>query len=124
VFECSLSKIRQQNVGKTTKKTSKIPGERLMVDISLVQSPSFGGSRFWIKVLDDCTNMCWSMFVTEKSHLPEQVVLLIKKLRSDQRYPIKHIVKTIRCDEAGENKALEKQCIQEQLGIDFEYTGP
>jgi hypothetical protein len=26
-FECSLVKIRQQNVGKITKKTSKIPGE-------------------------------------------------------------------------------------------------
>jgi hypothetical protein len=33
-------------------------------------------------------------------------------------------VKAIRCDDAGENKALEKRCIQEQLGIDFEYTGP
>jgi hypothetical protein len=33
-------------------------------------------------------------------------------------------VKTIRCDDAGENKALENRCIQEQLGIDFEYTGP
>jgi hypothetical protein len=52
------------------------------------------------------------------------MVMLIKRLRSDQRYPIKHIVKTNRCDDAGENKALENRCIQEQLGIDFEYTGP
>jgi hypothetical protein len=100
-FECSLAKICQRNVGKTTEKTSKIPGERLMVDnISFVLSPSFGGSKFWIMVLDDCTNMRWSMFVLAKLHLPEQGVLLIKKLQSDQRYPIKHIVKTIRCDDA------------------------
>jgi hypothetical protein len=123
-FECSLAKIRLQNVGETTKKTSKIPVEQLMVDISPVQSPSFGGSKFWIMVLDDCTDMCWSMFVLAKFHLPEHVVLLIKKLRSDQRYLIKHIVKTIQCDDAGENKALENRCIQKQLGIDFEDTGP
>jgi hypothetical protein len=42
----------------------------------------------------------------------------------DQQYLITHIVKIIRCDDAGENKALENQCIQAQLGIDFEYTGP
>jgi hypothetical protein len=123
-FECSLAKMRQRNVGKTTKKTSKIPCEQLMVDISSVQSPSFGGSKFWIMVLDDCTDMCWSMFVSAKSHLPEQVVLLSKKLQSDKQYPIKHIVKAIQCDNAGENKALEKRRIQEQLGIDFEYTVP
>jgi hypothetical protein len=35
-FEFSLVKIRQRNVGKTTEKTSKIPGERQMVGISLV----------------------------------------------------------------------------------------
>jgi hypothetical protein len=84
-FECSLAKIRQRNVGKTTEKTSEIPGERLMVDISSVRSPSLGGSKFWIMVLDDCTDMCWSMFVSAKSHLPEQVVMLIKRLRLDQR---------------------------------------
>jgi hypothetical protein len=31
---------------------------------------------------------------------------------------------TIPCDDAGKNKALEKLCIQEQLGINFEYTRP
>jgi hypothetical protein len=89
-----------------------------MVDISLVRSPSFGGSKFWIMVLNDCNDMCWSMFASAKSHLLEQVVLQIKKLRLEQRNPIKHIVKTS-CDVAGENKALEKQCIQEQLGINY-----
>jgi hypothetical protein len=79
-FECSLAKIRQRNVGKTTTKTSTVPGERLMVDISWVKSPSFRGSKFWIMVLDDCTDMCWSIFVSAKSYLAEQVVLLIKML--------------------------------------------
>jgi hypothetical protein len=36
--------------------------------------------------------------------------------------PIK--VKYIWCDDAGENKKLEKLCIGKLLGITFEYTGP
>jgi hypothetical protein len=79
-FECLLAKIQQCNVGKTTNKTSKVAGERLMVDICLLKTPSFGGSKFWIMVLDDCMDMCWSIFVSAKSHLAKQKVLLIKKL--------------------------------------------
>ena len=30
----------------------------------------------------------------------------------------------IRCDNAGENKALEIACIDKELGIVFEYTAP
>jgi hypothetical protein len=33
-------------------------------------------------------------------------------------------VKYIRCDDAGENKALEKACLTTGLGIQFEYTAP
>jgi hypothetical protein len=57
-FECLLAKISQHNVGKTIEKTRKVPGERLMVDIHSVKTPCFGGSNFWIMVLDDCTDMC------------------------------------------------------------------
>jgi hypothetical protein len=123
-YECSLAKIRQVNVGKEAKSKSTVPGERLFVDISSVSTVSFGGAKFWVLVVDDCTDKCWSFFVKAKSQMPDKVVLLIKKLRSDQRYPIRHVVKTIRCDDAGENKVLETLCIKEQLGIHFEYTGP
>jgi len=30
----------------------------------------------------------------------------------------------IRCDNAGENRALESACIDKELGIVFEYTAP
>jgi hypothetical protein len=103
---------------------STIPGECLMVDISSVNVPSFGGAKFWVMVMDDCTGMCRSFFVAAKSKMLDQVILLIKKLRSEQCFKIKHIVKTVRCDDAGENKMLEQKCIQHQLGIHFEYTGP
>jgi hypothetical protein len=95
-----------------------------MVDISSVNVPSFGGAKFWVLVMEDCTGMCWRFFVADKSKMPDQVILLIKKLRSEQCFKIKRIVKTVRCDDAGENKMLEQKCIQHQLGIHFEYTGP
>jgi hypothetical protein len=65
-FECSLAKIRQQNVGKDSENRSSVPGERLLVDISSVNVKSCGGNRFWVLVMDDCTSMCWSIFVSAK----------------------------------------------------------
>jgi hypothetical protein len=63
-------------------------------------------------------------FVKTKSQMPDKVVLSIKKFHSDQRYAIRHVVKTIRCDDAGENKMLETLCVRVPLGIHFEYTAP
>jgi hypothetical protein len=37
---------------------------------------------------------------------------------------MKHIVRKIRCDNVGENNALEKMCEKEEFGIQFEYTSP
>lgn len=117
-------KIKQRNVGKITENKSEIPGERLFIDIGSIKAESYGGSKFWVLVLDDCTDKCWSFFIRRKSDMPEKVVELVKKLRSDKQYTIKHIVKKIRCDNAGENNALEKLCEKEELGIKFEYTSP
>ena len=53
-----------------------------------------------------------------------RVIRLLKDLRSNQQYLIRYIVKAIRCDNAGENKLLEQKCIDEILGIIFEYIAP
>jgi hypothetical protein len=55
--------------------------------------------------------------VTHKSKLPKVVVELIKKLKSDTKYKIRHVVITIRFNNAGENKSLEKLCDSERLGV-------
>jgi hypothetical protein len=36
-YECSISKIKQRNVAKTTENKSEIPGERLFIDISSIK---------------------------------------------------------------------------------------
>jgi hypothetical protein len=107
-----MAKIRQQNVCKESKVKSSVSGERSHVDISSVRVPSVCGNKFWALIVDDFTDMCWSIFMKAKLMLAGLVVLLITKLRSKQRYPIKHVVKVIRCNDAGENKALETLCVK------------
>ncbi len=53
-----------------------------------------------------------------KSNLKDKILALIKELKA--KFGI--IVKNTRCDNAGENIALDKARNQEGLGITFEYT--
>ena len=79
-----------------------------------------GGKKHWLLVLDDCTDLAWGYFLKSKSDLNDEILALIKELKPKFGITVKYI----RCDNAGENKALEKACKQEGLGITFEYTTP
>jgi hypothetical protein len=54
--DCTEGKSKQQNMTKGAKGGSKIPGECLFMDISLIKKRSLGGSKYWLLVLDDCTD--------------------------------------------------------------------
>ena len=45
---CGMAKARQSNLLKTTNVKSKIKGERIFIDLSWTQKPSYGGTRFWL----------------------------------------------------------------------------
>jgi hypothetical protein len=60
--DCAIAKARQKNVNKEWKGGSQVPGERLYMDISSVRDVSLGGSKFWVLVVDECTDHCWSIF--------------------------------------------------------------
>ena len=49
-------------------------------------------------------------------------MFLKQKSEGHHTYGIK--IEHIRCDNAGENHALEDLCIEKDLGIIFEYTAP
>ena len=53
----------------------------------------------------------------------EQVVTIIDWIK-DLKARHKIQVKSIRCDNAGENKVLERESDKKELGIIFEYTAP
>ena len=66
---CFVIKAKQKNVPKVTETKSTVAGERLFVNISLVKFPSFGGSKFWLLLMDDASSKTDSFFLKEKSEL-------------------------------------------------------
>jgi hypothetical protein len=54
---CQTAKSKQNSVMKESETKSTIPGERIFIDTSSVKTKSFGGSKFWLLVVDDCTDV-------------------------------------------------------------------
>ncbi len=78
--------------------------ERLFVDISSTQHTSYGKLKFWLLVVDDATDYCWSFFLKSKDKTAKTMTNLIKKLKDVDGKTIK----IIQCDNAGENKTFQK----------------
>ena len=98
---CAIAKTRQKNVpkGHNTVRADK-KGKRLFLDISSIQTISYGGSKFWLLIMDDHTDKTWSYFLKSKDQLSSKLIGLIKNLKAT--HGVK--VQTLRCDNAGENK--------------------
>ena len=119
--KCLIGKARQKNVLKeTTTEKSKTPGHRLYIDISSIKSESFGKKKFWLLIVDEATDNCWSYFLKQKSQTAKTVAEFVQNLKSKENV----VVRYIRCDNAGENKKIEEKTNQLGLGIKFEYTAP
>jgi len=118
--ECAISKAKQKNVPKGSESKSTIAGERLFIDISSIKAMSAGGSKFWLLVVDEATDMKWSFFLKAKSDLKDKLIPFVKELKAKDN----KIVRYIRLDNAGENTSFEEQCKKEGLGITFEYSAP
>ncbi len=109
----------KKRIPKTTQVKATRPGERLFVDISSMKNRNLGGSKFWALVVDDFSDFLWGKFSSKKSDLSKNIIPILKQLFVKGKE-----VKYMRCDNAGENRRLEKQCINEGLDITFEYTAP
>jgi hypothetical protein len=55
--DCVLAKMRRKNLNKVSENISKIPGERLILDISFIKQISLGKRNIWILLEDQCTKM-------------------------------------------------------------------
>jgi hypothetical protein len=84
---------------------SKIPGERILIDISYIKKESLGGKNTWLLVEDQATSMKWSYFMRRKGELIQNMLVLIKTLKAKNP----ESVKFIRLDNAGENLGLKTQ---------------
>ena len=79
--DCALGKAKQCAVSKMAVPHSHILGERLFFDISSPSTPTFGGKRHWLLVINNCSNYCWSFFLWEKSDLARKMLGLINTLK-------------------------------------------
>jgi hypothetical protein len=79
--QCAISKARQKNINKEWKGSSQIPGERLYIDISLIKNASYGGSKFWARVVDDYSDYCWSIFLKLKGESKDKMKILLTNLK-------------------------------------------
>jgi hypothetical protein len=113
--DCSFAKARHKNLNKDWKGGSQVPGERFYLDISSIRDESYGGyggSCFWVLLVDDYTGYCWSIFLKHKSDLNSKVMTLLTNLK------IAGInVKNIRYDDSGENKAFFQACQAHGYGV-------
>ena len=114
-----LGKCGRKTSKKDQKKSSK-PVFRFYIDIALSKFTSAGGSKYWFLAVDEATHMKFSLFLKQKSDDKDKFIPLLKELRDTYGRHVDHI----RCDNAGENRALESACIDKELGIVFEYTAP
>jgi hypothetical protein len=96
-----------------------VSGERVYLDISSIRDESYGGSCFWVLLVDDYTDYCWRIFLKNKSDLKSKVMTLLTDLKIAEIN-----VKYIRCDDSGENKALFEACQAQGYGVKFEFSGP
>jgi hypothetical protein len=72
--DCAVAKARQKNLNKDWKGGSQVPGERVYLDMSSIRDESYGGSRFWVLLVDDYTDYCWSILLKHKSDLKSKEI--------------------------------------------------
>jgi hypothetical protein len=117
---CGIAISRQKNVNKVSEARIKKPGERIFIVQSSIQQKSIGGSKFWLLVIDDCTDFCWSAFLEKKSYQVKWLETLINDLKVTHGVRIKRI----RWDNAGENYSFQTKCFKNGFGIHLEFTPP
>ena len=115
--ECKIAKAKQKPVPKVDTNKSSTPGERLCIDTSSVKT-SKSLQRFWVLVEDQATCMKWSFFVRNKDDQVSWIMELIEEIESNTKRKVRYI----RCDNAGENKTLEREIKKKRKSIAFEYT--
>ena len=117
--DCHLSNVTKKGVAKATTEKITTPGARIYLDLTHSKTRTFGGSRYWLGIVDDATDMTWSFMLKRKNDLPSTVMAFLCKLKKLE-YPVQQI----RLDNAGENLDLQNKCkdSKDLLDTKFEFT--
>ena len=112
----SLTNIRRQDLINSTSSSASKPGQRIYVDTSWVNCNRYGVNKYGFLLVDELSGMIWSRFEKNKSDLKDKMIPVIKHIQS--RHPISYV----RCDNAGENKALNEAIYPLIIPLTFKYT--
>jgi hypothetical protein len=118
--ECLMGKAKRKKLKKQSLNRSERSGERFGFDISYLKNSSFGGSKFWLLVVDEATSMVWSYFLRRKSETQKAMLEFIQTMKSQNTDRAKYI----RCDNSPENKKLASEVLKKGLDVVFEFTAP
>ena len=88
---CVLGKAQKGRVCKKAVALSKILDERLLFDISLPFTPTFGGKKHWLLVIDVSTNCGRGLFLKEKSNSASVMISLIKNLKTKYNIQVQYL---------------------------------
>ena len=77
--DCILGKAKQRAISKKAFVQSKF---WLFFDMSSPSTPTFGGKKHWLLIIDVSGNFIWSFFLKEKSDLVDFMIGLIKNLKN------------------------------------------
>eukprot|EP00957_Ditylum_brightwellii_P102446 7809157-Ditylum_brightwellii.AAC.1 len=120
---CTAGKAWQKNVNKKINhvKATK-QRERVFLDISTVKEknrPKVNAKKNWHIMVDEFSSLKFTTFFPTKNAMVE---LTLEQFNQWQAKGI--IVKFVRCDNAGENKLLEKRLQSKdwKMALDFKYT--
>ena len=117
---CASAKTKIKPVAILTSLPVTHLGHILAIDISHMKYPSIGDKQYWLRVVELFTNMKWSYFISKKYDTSGKVIGLIWHLKATKNVT----VKIIRCDNAGENKSLQKDSIKKGIGLTFQFPAP
>jgi hypothetical protein len=86
----------------------------LYVDISSIKGTSFGGSKFWVLIIDDFSIYCSSYFLKEKDELNDKEVELIKELKNENIQVTLNLIDSLKDPETFED-AYHHPNIEERM---------
>ena len=112
-------KIKQKLPRKVAEERDLNLGEIIYLDLISHKKPIYGGSKNWIRIQDSDTKQKWYFSTKAKSYFTEKVTPFINKTNT-----MKKNVKTIRCDNAGENKTTKENYEIVLEEINFKFTSP
>jgi hypothetical protein len=119
--DCAKGKLKKTNIPKEAQETSTILCERISFDISTVATASHAGNKFWLLIMDECTKYCWSIFLKQKSDLPDAMIKWMNNIKRILNLDVKFF----RCDNSGENRKFQERIKNEtKFNVTFEFTAP